>query len=108
MCRRMFLAYGQFVFLFLIVKIIFKKINKIDKFSNLASHAVVSAVKRSPVPTKAAGNLGIKTWGKGISGLEAFRDTRTMALQFLTLTLVPVLLQLANPTRWSLLPSSVL
>ena len=31
-----------------------------------------------------------------------------MALQFLTLTLVPVLLQLANPTRWSLLPSSVL
>ena len=37
-----------------------------DKFYliNLASHAVLSAVKRSPVPTNAAGNFGIKTWGK--------------------------------------------
>ena len=46
-----------------IVKIIFIQIKKIDSFNNLASHAVVSAVKRSPVPTNAAGNLGIKTCG---------------------------------------------
>ena len=40
--------------------------------------------------------------------IRALQGHKKNALQFLTLTLVPVLLQLANPTRWSLLPSSVL
>ena len=40
---------------------------------------------------------------------EFYVDTKSYSSsKLLTLTLVPVLLQLANPTRWSLLPSSVL
>ena len=71
----------------------------------LVSQAVHRAVKRSPVPTNAAGNLGILTCNKG------FLKSNARYPQHLTLTTVLLPLEsslLAMPRRNSSLPSSVL
>ena len=50
-----------------------------------------------------------EAWESKPGWVKFYVDTKSYSFsKLLTLTLVPVLLQLANPTRWSLLPSSVL
>ena len=50
-----------------------------------------------------------EAWESKPGRVKFYVDTKSYSSsKLLTLTLVPVLLQLANPTRWSLLPSSVL